>query len=622
MIVFDIEADALLPNITKILCIVSTEVDASYDPIPGTVRVSTGIEDQKQHVEYMMNADLLCGHNIIKFDMAAIEKLLGFIFTAEMATNGIIDTMILSKLIFPDIWEYTNKHFDHTPPALKNRHSLESWGHRLKFYKGSYGKTEGAFTQLTPELVDYCTQDVMLTARLLKWIKSSAFGYTYSDNALRLENKIHWLTSKQEQFGIRFDADKARNLYGTLCNKREEVLRQVQQLVKPKRILEKEFVAKVNRKDIGYTKGQLVRKFKMVNFNPGSNDQVANLLTERYQWQPMELTTTGKPKMDTDVYNELKDLGYPEISLIVEYHILSKRISQLSDGDEGWLKHLKSDGYIYGSIDPLGTVTRRMSHSKPNLGQVPACKKPYGAECRELFMPPKDMVLVGCDAEQLELRTQGHLLYEYDHGAFTMAAVHGKKEDKTEIHWRNTLAFGLDNRDTGKTVYYAMVYGSGNEKLGRIITKTWDKENNILIGKRIKDRYMKSMPAFAMLMKNVKDTYASRGYYIDADAQQFRIRSDHSAFNAINQRLGALIMKRAQAIAYDSISSEFGKMAKDKWYFALIIHDEFQVACLPQWAQAIGKILANSITLAGEYYNIKCPLAGSYTIGQNWKETH
>ena len=39
-------------------------------------------------------------------------------------------------------------------------------------------------------------------------------------------------------------------------------------------------------------------------------------------------------------------------------------------------------------------------------------------------------------------------------------------------------------------------------------------------------------------------------------------------------------------------------------------------------AETIGKLFADAITLAGEQLKLKCPVSGSYDIGNNWKETH
>lgn len=60
---------------------------------------------------------------------------------------------------------------------------------------------------------------------------------------------------------------------------------------------------------------------------------------------------------------------------------------------------------------------------------------------------------------------------------------------------------------------------------------------------------------------------------------------------------------------------------KDFGYCANV-HDEVQIECRPEIAEWVGKTFADSIKKAGESLGIRCPLAGSYDIGDNWADTH
>ena len=51
-------------------------------------------------------------------------------------------------------------------PEVYGRHSLEAWGYRLKCFKGDFGKHEGSWEEYTPEMLDYCIQDTLVTQRL------------------------------------------------------------------------------------------------------------------------------------------------------------------------------------------------------------------------------------------------------------------------------------------------------------------------------------------------------------------------------------------------------------------------------------------------------------------------
>ena len=98
--------------------------------------------------------------------------------------------------------------------------------------------------------------------------------------------------------------------------------------------------------------------------------------------------------------------------------MIQKRLGQLAEGNEAWLKLVKADGRLHGRVTTNGAVTGRCTHSKPNLAQVPNAGSPYGKECRELFTVGEGKKLVGCDASGLELRCLAHYMARYDGGAY------------------------------------------------------------------------------------------------------------------------------------------------------------------------------------------------------------
>ena len=80
--------------------------------------------------------------------------------------------------------------------------------------------------------------------------------------------------------------------------------------------------------------------------------------------------------------------------LVREYLLLQKRVSQV----ESWLEALGEDGRVHGRVITNGAVTGRMTHSSPNMAQIPNAGSVYGHECRECWTVEEGNVLVGCDA--------------------------------------------------------------------------------------------------------------------------------------------------------------------------------------------------------------------------------
>jgi DNA polymerase I-like protein with 3'-5' exonuclease and polymerase domains len=336
------------------------------------------------------------------------------------------------------------------------------------------------------------------------------------------------------------------------------------------------------------------------------------MLIKKYGWQPVEYTKkTGEPKIDDEI---LAALEYPEAQQLSHFMMLNKRVSQIAEGNEGWLKHVTDEGRIHGAVNTMGAVTRRMAHFKPNLGQVPAGYSPYGPECRELFGPRYGWKQVGIDADGLEMACLGHFMQPFDNGAFITSFKEGNKKDGTDPHSRNAQSLDRD-RDTAKTFFYAYIYGAGNGKLGAICG------GGLGLGKAMRTKFEKGTPALGLLVDAVKSKARSHGYLMSLDKHPIPIRSLHSALNTLCQGAGAIIMKKALCILDSEIQNR-GYAPGADYEFMVNVHDEWQIECRPEIADEIGKLGCEAITQAGEHFQFRCPLSGSYKVGNTWAETH
>jgi len=142
---------------------------------------------------------------------------------------------------------------------------------------------------------------------------------------------------------------------------------------------------------------------KIIPFNPGSRQQIAERLIG-LGWKPKKFTETKQPIVDEETLSTVK--GIPEVNEIMEYLLVQKRLAQV----KSWYEALGSDGRVHGSVITIGAVTGRMSHSKPNMAQIPAVRSPYGMECREMWEVERGSVLVGADLSGIELRCFAHYL--------------------------------------------------------------------------------------------------------------------------------------------------------------------------------------------------------------------
>jgi DNA polymerase III epsilon subunit-like protein len=603
VLVFDLETNGLLHELTKIWTL------TIYDTY--TKRYTRyDLYDVPKGIERLSKADAIVGHNIISFDLPAIKK----VFPDWTFQGEVLDTLVWARLVFPDIRDSDFGRFKKgmLPGQLIGSHSLEAWGYRLGVLKGSYGKQDGAWNQWTPEMSAYCEQDVRVTVKLLELLQSREV----SPEALDLEHAVARIITRQMQHGFHFDQAKAEALYIEWVARREELRQKLHEMVPPFYLpKDKEpFVPKANNKRFGYIKGAPCTRIELTEFNPSSNQHIAKLFQDRYGWKPTEFTEkTGEPKIDENV---LKGLDYPEAKLIAEFWVIQKRISQLAEGDEAWLKlYDPKTGAIHGYVNSCGAVTGRMTHSHPNIAQVPASYSPLGAECRSLFTVRNGFVLVGIDAEGLEARCLAHYLAKYDNGAFTKTVLEGKKEDGTDIHSLNAKALGGIPRDTAKTWFYAWMYGAGLGKLAKILGCS-EKQ-----AKAKYELFLKNMPAFKRLKEDIDRAVKKRGFLWGLDRRQLKIRSSHSALNTLLQSAGAVVMKKALVLLDQSLQ-DHGLVPGSDYEFCANVHDEWQIKCCPDYAVLVGELGKKAIQAAGKHFKFKCPLDGDYAIGLTWAETH
>ena len=159
MLVFDLETNGLLNDVTCIHCLViyDSETDQTL------VFNDNGSEEPiVRGIQLLETAEIICGHNVISYDIPVIEKLYPW-FTP---TALVIDTLLLSRLYHADMMAIDKrKQWTRMPLQMYGRHSLESYGYRLGEYKGQFGKTTD-WKEWSQEMQDYCVQDVNVTTKL------------------------------------------------------------------------------------------------------------------------------------------------------------------------------------------------------------------------------------------------------------------------------------------------------------------------------------------------------------------------------------------------------------------------------------------------------------------------
>jgi DNA polymerase I-like protein with 3'-5' exonuclease and polymerase domains len=547
-IILDIETNSAHD---KIWCVVCRDLDTDI--------VSTFTQPNNLQ-QYLDSVEKIIAHNGIFFDFPVLKKN----WNIQVKKSQVVDTLVLSRLY---------------NPSLEDGHSLAAWGQRLGFPKGDFTDFDGG---LTDEMIKYCEQDTLVTAKLYQHLEREMKD-DFSEKSKELEHQVAIIIAEQERNGFKLDERGATELLCSLKAKLEAIKVEMESIFPP-------------RVESGRTHKKTGKALPdiVTPFNPGSRQQIAERLQEK-GWKPKKHTEKGSVIVDETT---LEGIDIPEAKAIAEYLMLQKRIAQI----ESWLSAVESDGRVHGRVITNGAVTGRMTHMSPNMAQIPNSGAVYGPECRNLWIVEKGNRLVGIDASGLELRMLAHYMND---DAYTSEVVSG------DIHTANQKAAGLETRNQAKTFIYAFLYGAGSPKIGQIVGGGAKEGQNLITS------FLRNTPKLKALREKVSRIYSQKGWLPGLDGRKLLVRSEHSSLNTLLQGAGAIVMKQALVLLSNRL-----KRDKIEHKFCANVHDEWQIETKEETADLVGQYGVWAIEEAGKVLNMRCPLSGEYRSGLTWKDTH
>jgi len=589
VLAFDIEADGLLNEATTIHC------GVVYDYDTGETET---YRDPDLLYQRLLQADRLVAHNGRMYDCPVLVRLVGRP-RGYPDLGPCFDTALMSRLLWPN----------HDSPS--GGHDLDSWGTYLGLTKKHTDIDD--WSVYTPEMMERCESDVQIQKALYDFILPRLSGL---GPCVQIEHTVASIVCKQIENGFHVNTDVLDDLERDLQIERAAAMDDLSQI--------EPWVEEVELKTPAYwfiEKPDLTEKYRIKSdappnirphlergpnkkkqvvtvFNPGSRQHICRLFKEKYNWKHTKETEKGNPIMDEAV---LRTLDYPEAKTLARVFLIDKRLSQTAQ----WRKYLKDDGRIHGSVITNGAVSGRMTHSKPNMAQIPKVGKPWGEECRSVFGPRKGWVLVGADASGLELRMLAHYMSEWDNGEYAKVVLEG------DIHTVNQEAAGLPTRDNAKTFIYGFIYGAGDAKIGQIVGSGRKR------GRELKEQFLDGLPALRELIKSVK----GKTELVGLDGRKYPVRSEHMALNTLLQGAGAVVMKQALIEFWNLAHDQIGPHG-ERWALCANVHDEVQMECEPELADKLGGLFIEGLKRAGEYFSLGIKIDGEYKVGKNWASTH
>ena len=410
---------------------------------------------------------------------------------------------------------------------------------------------------------------------------------------VQLEHQVAQILQQQEEHGWYFDERAAYELESTLRGELEEATEVLRR--KYGFVAGAVFTPKRNNRTQGYVQGCPFTKLKQLN--PTSRDHIAWILQTHENWKPVQRTATGKPVVDETV---LKDIGSETALLFLKCLDITKKLGMISEGVNAWQKLSTTCNRIHHHCG-VATSTFRCAHRKPNLAQVPSDER-----FRKLFRATPTYQMVSADLSGIELRMLAHYLSRYDNGRYQRILTTG------DIHQTNADRIGITRRQV-KTVTYAFLYGAGNTKLGYSYDKLLSEKAAAVKGAEIRKAYIAAIPGLADLLQACEKA-SKRGYANAIDGRRISVDKGHKFLNYLLQGSAATIAKRWMVIVNECLPPDGHQLS--------FVHDELNYECYPRFAEEFAKWLETAARLAGEHYNLRCPIAAEAKIGYTWADVH
>tara|TARA_R110000772_G_scaffold129472_2_gene237626 strand:+ start:37895 stop:39772 length:1878 start_codon:yes stop_codon:yes gene_type:complete len=548
--VWDLECDGFNP--TKIHCIsVQTPAGLKSTANYGNMR------------KFFNNADVLIGHNIARFDVPIVERLLGIKVKAR-----IVDTLALSWYLEPD----------------RVRHGLGDYGEEFGIPKPVVTDWDGL---TTAEYIHRCEEDVKINTMLWeKQWKQLLRLYGSEEEAWRLIDYLSFkmdCAREQEARKWKLDIPRATKVLGELTTTRENKVVELASVMPKVPVISKRTrPAKPFKQDGSWSvtgtnwfnlllENNLENDFDGVvevvtgykEPNPGSVPQLKAWL-DSFGWIP-ETFEFKRNKETGDVRKipqiNIKNSGgmicpsihklfdvEPKLKVLEGLSILTHRISILN----GFLENVDEDGYIQARIQGL-TNTLRFKHQV--VVNLPGVDKPYGIDIRGCLIAPEGYELLGSDMCSLEDRTKQHYMWKFDpdyvkemmtpdFDPHVDLAVFAKAMKPNDAHdFKNaTPEFKLKPlykalgalRKTYKQVNYSCVYGAGGATVGRSAGVSTNKGEKLVAAYWERNWSVKAIAEDC----TVKQCNGRKWLYNPVSRLWYSLRYEKDRFSTLNQGTG------------------------------------------------------------------------------------
>jgi DNA polymerase-1 len=352
-------------------------------------------------------------------------------------------------------------------------------------------------------------------------------------------------------------------------------------------------------------------------FNIDSTRQLAVVLFDEQGLEVVKKTKTGRSTDHETLETLASRTENPIPRLVLEYRELSKLKRTYVETLPKMV--CPRTGRVHASFDQTGAITGRLSSSDPNLQNIPV-RTETGRRIRRAFTAGgPDLVLVGADYSQIELRLLAHFCRDEN---LVEAFRGGEDVHRTvaaQVNGIPTDAVTPAQRSAAKAVNFGIIYGQSAFGLARSLGIS------VTDAKRFIDTYFLRYPGIRAFIDDCVAKARETGYAETILGRRRPIQELRSqnrqqvsfgqriAVNTVVQGSAADLIKRAMIDIHRAY-----KTGEHSARMLIQVHDElvFEVAQadLEQAAPLIRGKMENAIELG-------VPVVVDWASGRTWADT-
>ncbi len=360
-------------------------------------------------------------------------------------------------------------------------------------------------------------------------------------------------------------------------------------------------------------------------FNLNSPKQLQVVLFDELNLPVVRKTKTGR-STDEATLQELVS-AHPMIPLFLEYRQLFKLVSTYVDALP---KVVGEDGRIHSTFNVEGAATGRLSSQNPNLQNIPN-KGIVGGDIRKAFVAPKGKILLAADYSQIELRIMAHLAADPNLKRAFEEGLDSHSATASKIFKIPLEQITKQQRNIGKTMNFATLYGQGPHALSRQLGIDYETAR-IYIAEYFEQfpkvrKWMEKTLAVAYENGYVETIWGRKRYIPELKVNNRMIKSagERAAINHPVQGTAADMIKKAMVEIEKELAGNSGQGIAKKDYnlkpktcnLILQVHDELLFECDPKSVKGIAKMVKAKMENA---LKLSVPIVVDLKIGPNWGE--